>query len=668
MKDIAKIALDYFQKIFTAGKCDRMDDCLNAVLYKITTKMHQFLTNEFSVDEVKAALFQMAPTKVPGPDEVFTSLLAKAELEGRIHGVAICRKAPMISHLLFADDSLLFYKASQKEVQVINELLQTYADASGQIINMKKSLVFFSNNTLVGMRDWIKAKLAGWKEKLLSKARKEVLIKAVAQSIPTYTMGVFQLPKKLCDDLNTMCANFWWGQVDRERKIHWQRWGILTQAKKYGGMGFRDLKIFNLAMLAKQGWRLLQNQESLVFKCLKARYFPCCSFMEAVDSPTSSYIWKSIMAAQPVLKKRCCWMVGDGTSIRVMSDSWIPNHPTNKILIHPVEEEWEWRVSDLMEPELRCWNREIIMSKFHKEDAKAILRIPLSRRLVVDSMVWLHTARGVYSVKSGYYVATQVLRGADWIESSRGLSGTKVWALLWKLKVPNKIKIFGWRCGVARDVQASSLVKLQKCGGGQWDSMQLFKEMQDRLSREELELYLVQAGLIWTQQNRILHGGKLQSPTQLNKRAFDLLAEFRQAQEQLTIVSRTSTESRWCPPPISRFKLNFDVAIFPDLKCSSLGAIIHNENGEVMGAMSAKGPQVQDSIEVEVLACRRALEFAIDIGFFRWIEVKLVKRDANGVAHSLARFVKTIVEDIFWLEDSPPPALEALYVDSLQFQ
>ena len=163
--------------------------------------------------------------------EEFTSLLAKAESAGRIHGVSICRRALTISHLLFADDSLLFYKASQKEVQVINGILQTYVDASGQCNNMEKSSLFFSNNTPEGMRDWIKVKLAikevakfetylglptlvgrakyqtfaylkdrvwkkllGWKGKLLSKARKEVLIKAVAQSIPTYMMGVFQLP------------------------------------------------------------------------------------------------------------------------------------------------------------------------------------------------------------------------------------------------------------------------------------------------------------------------------------------------------------------------------------------------------------------------------------------------------------------------------------------
>ena len=70
------------------------------------------------------------------------------------------------------------------------------------------------------LKDRVWKKIQGWKGKLLSRVGKEVLIKAVAQSIPTYTMGVFQLPVKLCNELNAMCAKFWWGQIGNEKKIH----------------------------------------------------------------------------------------------------------------------------------------------------------------------------------------------------------------------------------------------------------------------------------------------------------------------------------------------------------------------------------------------------------------------------------------------------------------
>ena len=55
-------------------------------------------------------------------------------------------------------------------------------------------------------------------------------------------------------------------------------------------MGFWDIRSFNLAILAKQGWKLLQDQESLIFKCFKARYFSRISFLEATDVPNSSYV------------------------------------------------------------------------------------------------------------------------------------------------------------------------------------------------------------------------------------------------------------------------------------------------------------------------------------------------------------------------------------------
>jgi len=90
-------------------------------------------------------------------------------------------------------------------------------------------------NTFITIKDKLRKKLAGWKEKLLSKAGKEVLIKVVAQAIPTYTMSVFKLPDSLCEDLTSMIRNFWWGQRDDERKIAWMSWEKLCAPKSCGG-------------------------------------------------------------------------------------------------------------------------------------------------------------------------------------------------------------------------------------------------------------------------------------------------------------------------------------------------------------------------------------------------------------------------------------------------
>ena len=86
---------------------------------------------------------------------------------------------------------------------------------------------------------------------MLSVRGKEILIKAVVQAIPTYIMSCFQLPKGLCEDLERMERNFWWGQRDKEAKMAWVSWRNMCKSKSDGGMGFRNLQAFNLAMLAK---------------------------------------------------------------------------------------------------------------------------------------------------------------------------------------------------------------------------------------------------------------------------------------------------------------------------------------------------------------------------------------------------------------------------------
>ena len=94
-------------------------------------------------------------------------------------------------------------------------------------------------------------KLQGWEGKLLSQASREVLIKSVIQAIPTYTMECFKILLGLCNEIEAMIKKFWWGQRGDQRKIHWIKWKDLTKSKVVGGMGFRDLAMFNDSLSAK---------------------------------------------------------------------------------------------------------------------------------------------------------------------------------------------------------------------------------------------------------------------------------------------------------------------------------------------------------------------------------------------------------------------------------
>ena len=232
--------------------------------------------------------------------EGLSTLLRKAEANQSIKDIMSSQQGVCISHLLFADDSLLFYRATMEECQRLLNLLGKHKAASSQAINRQKTSLFFNKNTkpkvgnaiqqMLGARvmtdcekylgllmtcgkskmntfkelqEKITKHVMGWKEKFISKAGREILIKIVAQAIPTYSMRLFKLPKSICDKINFLLAKYWWGRNHEERTVHWIHQNKLCTHKKKGGMGFWDLNAFNLAMLAKQAWRLIYNTQSL---------------------------------------------------------------------------------------------------------------------------------------------------------------------------------------------------------------------------------------------------------------------------------------------------------------------------------------------------------------------------------------------------------------------
>ena len=417
--------------------------------------------------------------------EGLSAMLLKAEQEGKIGGIKICREAPRINHLFFADDSLILMRARADDAKDLRKILEVYERASRQVINKDRSSIMFSPNTIqqdrsqmrvnLGIQaeakserylglpvavgrsrkkafEYIKKKIwsriQGWQEKLLSKAGKEILIKAVAQSIPTYAMSCFDLTKELCDELSAIIGKYWWSQQDKMNKIHWLSWEKLTRSKKKGGLGFRDLHLFNMALLCRQAWRLLTSPDTLCGRVLKAKYFPHTDVLKCPPRAGISYTWRSILKGAELLKEGLIWRIGNGEKVNMWEDPWLPRGTTRKP-ITPRGASLLTKVSELINPVTGEWDVQLIQDIFWPEDVAVIMQIPIDHDMD-DLPAWHFDAKGLFSVKSAYKVAVsrrdvKASRDASTSGSSRGDNGDFDWYKIWKLQIPNKVKMFIWR-------------------------------------------------------------------------------------------------------------------------------------------------------------------------------------------------------------------------------
>ncbi|XP_027098791.1 uncharacterized protein [Coffea arabica] len=418
--------------------------------------------------------------------EGFASLLRQAAGNKRISGMRLCRQGPSLTHLFFADDSLIFCKANKQQAIELMRVLQVYATASGQLINLDKSSILFSKNMcphkkhqichIMGnmqqvnqgkylglpmvvtrtkeqifgfVRTNIQHRILKWKNRLLSAAGKETMLKAVSMAMPTYTMSCFKIPKRICKDISSLMSNYWWGEANGKNKVHWCSWKKLTQNKEKGGLGFKELEAFNMALLGKQVWRILTNPNLLVSKVLKAKYFPRSSIFECKIPKNASWIWRGLMAARKVVEHGVRKRIGNGRSTQIWEDRWIPDTTTGRVTTMKQGDSRLHKVEDLIIQ--KRWNRNLVFQYFNKEDAERILSIPISLAGREDSYFWMHGEDGRYSVSSGYKgLVSNKERSQEVsqreVSTSWGKQTHKMWKVMWRLKLKHKLKIFLWKC------------------------------------------------------------------------------------------------------------------------------------------------------------------------------------------------------------------------------
>lgn len=191
--------------------------------------------------------------------------------------------------------------------------------------------------------------------------------------------------------------------------INWLSWEKLSMHKNHGGLGFKDLCAFNLAMLGKQGWKFLTEPQSLVSRIFKARYFPSKSYLSATIGHNLSYVWRSILCARFIVRGGARWSIGSGATISILDAPWLSNGESIDGNIVGGSRIHDFKVQSLISEHGQVWNAPIIRHVFNNDIASAILNTPLYEQVRNDRLIWKAERNSCYSVRSAYRLCVEEL-------------------------------------------------------------------------------------------------------------------------------------------------------------------------------------------------------------------------------------------------------------------
>lgn len=296
---------------------------------------------------------------------------------------------------MYADDLIIYGRATIQEAIEIRNCVQLFCNWTGQEVNFGKSSIHFSRNTganvktaildLLGMKecnhrtkylglplcksnhkgaafsdliDKVGTQLASWKAKHLSFAGRGVLARTIAQTIPSYAMQTYLLPKKVCTRIDAQICDFWWGfNGPGEKHLYLKAWDTICVPKEAGGLGFRRMYDINTAFITKLTWLLNLRTDKLWIQVLKARYCRGLNFMmDPAMQNTGSWVWKSIVHCKASFMRGVCFKVERHSRLKIRDTPWIPFAPQFKVPTDVVIPESLVYVKDLMNPEGNAWN------------------------------------------------------------------------------------------------------------------------------------------------------------------------------------------------------------------------------------------------------------------------------------------------------------------------
>jgi hypothetical protein len=427
-------------------------------------------------------------------------------------------------------------------------------------------------------------------------------------------------------------------------------------------MGYRDLECFNMALLVKQGWRLIQNPESLVARIFRENYYGGETFLNARLGKRPSYAWRSICNARSLLKDGLIWRVGDGKSINIWGDRWIPSPCTYEIQSPIGSFARDTKVCDLVDSSTKWWNISLVTSIFSEVEAAMILSLPICPQSQQDRVVWVGTRTGFFSVKSAYHMAKEKMDCFGG-ECSTGDPYSNIWKAIWSVKGPKVVNNFLWKacngilptrvnlykrgisddpmCPIchqveesvghilwhypsSRDVWSVCNVNIQKCPSFDDDFIKIFEILHDRLDVDELQLMVVVARQIWLRRNSVVFGGVFSTPAEIvrtGQAQIDAFWEAESTKLHRPVSGEIQAVQRWTKPAQGVIKINWDASVATDRNTMGMGIMARDHEGKFLAGMCDSQRYILDPATAEALAAWKMVRFCLSMGWDSvWLE------------------------------------------------
>uniref|UniRef100_A0A803Q8D7 DUF4283 domain-containing protein n=1 Tax=Cannabis sativa TaxID=3483 RepID=A0A803Q8D7_CANSA len=264
--------------------------------------------------------------------DILSRLILCLEREGSILLYVASRNGHEISHLMYADDTMIFVKAEVNCVQKVQECLEKYCAWILKYPLARGDELFLGNPLMLrGTKkkdfqfvvDKVVKRLEGWKAKILSQAGRTVLIKQVVQSIPLYTMATFKLLVGICDELDKVTKRFWWTRGMEDKKfLALKSWDAIYKPTCCGRLGIRRFQDINFCLLAKLAWAFASKKSSLWIKVLDAKYCNLKSYWSSSIPSNASKMANDLWSYRNFFRGNYRWLLGNNSRMNLWTEPW----------------------------------------------------------------------------------------------------------------------------------------------------------------------------------------------------------------------------------------------------------------------------------------------------------------------------------------------------------